>query len=148
MAVCIVLHWMPRFQLNKTAQLAEQLAKYGIVTNGGGQATSSAPRQPIEGKLVSFRADLANAECLAKRLSTLGQLTFSLPCLILWVVLVLYAGTTLAQNTDKILLGLRRLTFGEPADWIALAVVYLGIKVVHELWAHFSLPDHVLAGRC
>ena len=48
--------------VEQTAQLAEQLAKYGIVTNGGGQATSAVQRQPIEGNLVSFRADLANAE--------------------------------------------------------------------------------------
>ena len=60
--------------------------------------------------------------------------------MILWAVLVLSAGATLAQNTDKILLGLQRLTYGDPADWIALAILYLGIKAIHEL-------GHILAYR-
>ena len=78
--------------------------------------------------MVAFLADLANAERLAPRLSTFAKLTVSLPGLIFLAVLVLYAGARLAQIMDKILLGLRRLAFGESTDWIDLAFLYLGTK--------------------
>lgn len=122
------------------ALLVKNFAKRGIAAGIGISEDGKASSGPIEGKLISVKADLANAAPLARRLSWLGRLAYSLPAAILWGALVLFAIATFLANGDKVTTSLKQLTALQPGSVIAFVTLFLGVKAVHEL-------GHILAYR-
>ena len=127
-------------QIEHAATLVQHFAKRGIAAGVDVGDTSKAPSGPIEGKLISVKADLANAAGLARRLSWLGRIAYSLPAAILWGTLVLFAIATFLANGDKVTTSLKQLTTLQPGAIIAFVALFLVVKAVHEL-------GHILAYR-
>ena len=65
---------------------------------------------------------------------------FSAPMVLIWLALVAYAVSIFAGNTALVGASLAQLASGHPMSWIAVATLYVAIKVVHEL-------GHVLGYR-
>ena len=122
------------------ALLVQNFAKRGIAAGIDIDEDTKAPSGPIEGKLISVKADLANAAALARRLSWLGRIVYSLPAAIIWGALVLFAIATFLTNGDKVTTSLMQLTSLQTGSIIAFAALFLGVKAVHEL-------GHILAYR-
>ncbi|MEL7227238.1 MAG: hypothetical protein AAGL17_20985, partial [Cyanobacteria bacterium J06576_12] len=120
--------------------MMDQLAKQGIVAWTDNSDGRTEPRGPIEGKLVSLRADLANAAGLARRLSWFGSLMFSIPVALLSAALALYGLAILASNSDKIRASLLNLAELDVGSILPAAGLFIGLKVAHEL-------GHVMAYR-
>ena len=122
------------------ARLVQNFARRGIAAGVDTGDDNKAASGPIEGKLISVKADLANAAALARRLSWLGRLAYSLPAAIIWGALVLFAIATYLANGDKVTTSLKQLTAFEAGSLIAFATLFIGVKAVHEL-------GHILAYR-
>lgn len=122
------------------ALLVQQFAKRGIAAGVDLGGADKASGGPIEGKLISVKADLANAARFARRLSWLGRIAFSLPAALIWGTLVLFAIATFLRNGDKVTTSLKQLTALDAGSIIAFAVLFIAIKAVHEL-------GHILAYR-
>ncbi|MEM7472284.1 MAG: hypothetical protein AAF340_13125 [Pseudomonadota bacterium] len=120
--------------------LVQNFAKRGIVTGVDLGEDAKAPTGPLEGKLISFKADLANAAGLARRLSWIGRLAFSLPAAVIWGVLMLYTLSVFLTNSDKVTTSLKQLTSLQPGAVVGFVVLFVAVKAVHEL-------GHVLAYR-
>ncbi|MEO9826880.1 MAG: hypothetical protein ABJF50_20965 [Paracoccaceae bacterium] len=122
------------------AQLVQHFARRGIAAGVETGDDGKAPGGPIEGKLISVKADLANAAALARRLSWLGRIAYSLPAAVIWGALVLFAIATFLTNGDKVTTSLMQLSALQAGSLIAFATLFLGVKAVHEL-------GHILAYR-
>jgi len=120
--------------------LVEKLAQFGVVLMADQSAETSGPKAPIEGKLISLKADLGNAARLAERLAWLGRLMFAWPSLVVGLVVWAYAISVLAENTDKIAASFRQLAQLNTSDLILFGILFVALKLVHEL-------GHILAYR-
>lgn len=91
------------------AMLPQHFAKRGIavgVEQGGNAMT---PTGPIADKLISFKADLANAARVVRRLSWLGRIVFSLPAAVIWDAIALFAIAVFLANGDKVTVSMMQL---------------------------------------
>ncbi len=118
------------------AQLSRRGIALGLETDQG----ESGAAQPIEGKLISVKADLMDASRLAARLSWLGRLAFTIPAGVIWAMLVLFAIAQFLANGDKIKTSLAQFTTLQAENIVGFVLLYVGVKVVHEL-------GHILAYR-
>jgi hypothetical protein len=125
---------------NHAAGLAQNFVKRGIAAGIDLGDEGKAPSGPIEGKLISVKADLANAAGVARRLSWLGRLAFSLPAALIWGALVLFAIATFLQSGDKVTTSLMQLGTFSFGSVIAFVTLFVFVKAVHEL-------GHILAYR-
>ena len=122
------------------ARLVETFARNGLIAGADFDVSTADAKQPLEGKLISLRFDLANAARLARRLSWIGDVMFSVPMALVWGVLVLLAVAVFLNNSAQVTASLAQLARGGPASWVPAAVLFLGLKAVHEL-------GHILAYR-
>ncbi|MBM7070298.1 hypothetical protein [Actibacterium sp. 188UL27-1] len=120
--------------------MMEQLRSAGIVIETGQTRQALAPKAPLEGKLISLRRDLMNAGPLTRRLEPLGRFLFSPPGYLAWSIAVIASLTQLIQNRDKVLYSLQKLPGQGGQSLLMLAVLYVGVKVIHEM-------GHALAYR-
>ncbi len=56
---------------------------------------------------------------------------FSIPCLLLWLVLISYAGIELARNWDVFIAATGNVI--APGNWWRIALIYVGLKLIHEM---------------
>lgn len=129
-----------RISPSQASQLVTALSRNGLVAGTSIDGDAPAAKQPIEGKLISLKFDLANAARLARRLSWLGRLLFSTPMAILWVFLLLLALAIFLGNTAQVTASLTAMAQGGVAGWLPVALMFVTIKAVHEL-------GHILAYR-
>lgn len=126
--------------LEHGADLAQQFAQRGIAAGLDVDVPNTSPKGPLEGKLISVKADLADAAGIARRLTWVGSLMFSLPMGILWVGLVAYAIAVFLMNGDKVTTSFGLLANLQSGNIIAFVALFLLLKAVHEL-------GHILAYR-
>ena len=122
------------------ARLVETFARNGLIAGAELDIAAADAKQPLEGKLISLRFDLANAARLARRLSWVGRLMFSVPMALVWGALVLLALAVFLNNSAQVTASLAQLARGGAVGWIPAALLFLGLKAVHEL-------GHILAYR-
>jgi hypothetical protein len=120
--------------------LVQQFAQRGIVAGLDVDVPNTPTKGPIEGKLISVKADLADAAKIARQLSWVGSLMFSLPMAVLWAGLVAYAIAVFLTNGDKVTTSFMLLTNLQSGYLFAFIVLFLFLKAVHEL-------GHILAYR-
>ncbi len=121
-------------------ELLSQLARRGIALGLVTDQADAEKSQPIEGKLISVKTDLMDASRLARRLAWLGRIAFTLPAGLLWAGLVLYAIAQFLTNGDKVKTSLAQLTSLQSDTLAGFVLLYVGVKIVHEL-------GHILAYR-
>ena len=126
--------------IEQAAQLLANISQHGITTDTQASNQAAAPTAPIEGKLISVRADLLDVSRLARRLTRLGKALLSLPGALLWGALILLALTILARNGDKIATGFQQLAKFEAGTTVLFVGLFVLLKAFHEL-------GHILAYR-
>ncbi|MEL7151871.1 MAG: hypothetical protein AAGK71_14130 [Pseudomonadota bacterium] len=122
------------------ARLVETFARNGLIAGADLDVAAADAKQPLEGKLISLRFDLANAARLARRLSWVGHLMFSVPMALVWGALVLLALAVFLNNSGQVTASLAQLARGGAISWVPAALLFVGLKAVHEL-------GHIVAYR-
>lgn len=116
------------------------LLQAGVLVVPGETQSAPAPKAPLEGKLISLRADLWNAGPFVASVGVLGRLLYGPLGYLAWGLAVIAAIYNLITHADKVALGLRSIPDMGWAGALVFAVLYVFVKVVHEL-------GHALAYR-
>ncbi|MEM7488611.1 MAG: M50 family metallopeptidase [Pseudomonadota bacterium] len=118
--------------LSVAERIAEEMKAAGVLVDRGATVAAPAGRAPIEGRLLAMRLDLVDASRAARRLDGLARLLFTRPAAWLWGLLMAAALVSVIVEREKARLMLEDLADTGRADLALFALVFLGLKVVHE----------------
>jgi hypothetical protein len=113
--------------------LIAPLVQAGVLVTPGETHLAPAPKAPIEGKLISMRADLLDIQPLTHALDWLGRILYSPLGYLAWAIAVITTVFQLLINADKVRIGLRSIPDMGWSSFVVFGLIYLGVKFVHEL---------------
>ena len=120
--------------------ILEQLMRYGVVVQRGVTHQAQAPKAPLESKLISLRFDMIDAASFTRKIAWLGQIAYSRAGFFIWLLTVTAMGYLLLVNGEKARFALQQVALAGWQDLLRFAVLFVGLKVVHEM-------GHALAYR-
>ncbi len=121
--------------------LVKRLVQSGLlVRSGETQSEADLKKTPIESKLVSLRWDLIDASRVTDAFGWLGRILYSPIGYLAWFATMVLMVQALFANSEKLSLGLRQILEADWRQFIIFALLYVGLKVIHEM-------GHALAYR-
>ncbi|MEO1495105.1 MAG: hypothetical protein AAFV19_23425 [Pseudomonadota bacterium] len=117
-------------QANETIQ---QLVAHGFLVADGHTQPAQTARKPIESQLIFFRIGLLDAGPVTRLLRPILGPLFTAPLVLLWCVLVTAAIINVLGEPDAFRLALLDLANLTWMNGLQLAVIFVGLKLFHEL---------------
>lgn len=114
-------------------QLIKGMLQTGILVRAGQTMSSGPVKAPLESKAISIRWDMLDSRTLVDRFSVLGRMLFSSFGYFIWGLAVLVTLFELLTNRDKVWFSLQQVFEASWTQWAILAMLYIGLKVVHEM---------------
>lgn len=95
-------------------------------------ATATKRPKPVLQKVFFLPVPLGNPDAILARLVPWLRWSLGLPFLLIWVAALAYAIVLLADNWRPFVHATSSAIL--PQNWLFLGLVYVGLKLVHELW--------------
>jgi putative peptide zinc metalloprotease protein len=106
------------------------------------QKATEKNKQEFQGRFspTGFRLDCGNPSTTIARLKLLGTIVCSQLGALVWIVCCIWIAALLARNSEALSAQSREFLM-QPSSWLLMAMVFVPIKLIHEL-AHGLVAQH------